>query len=541
MKKKYIGMLLALLLPTGFVACSDDDAPQREPEVITPTDKEEEDTASPQYYTQAEPYINQFCYDQMSYYYLWWKDIDATNWYLDADPIKKIESIRYEEDRWSMAIENIKPYTEPSTTTSGTYGYDFQPYWADESQKNIVAVVTMVYPGSPAEEAGLKRGSVILQIDGKNIRNTSEDYRTLQSSASVKLTVAFSMDEFDAPRQVSMTSVDMYLDPVLYEKVFACGDKKVGYVFFNDFSMECNERLIQVARKFKAEGVSELVLDLRYNGGGYVVTEELLASLLAPEANVKAGDLYQTAVYNGTGYYKDMEAYYGAEFSNTYFTTKHEWEYRDKKYAYDTSDANIGLTKIYGLVSGGTASASEAILVSMMPFVDVEIIGTQTEGKHCSGVMFEAVDYYQDYEDFMEKLKKEDKAKYNELVDKFWKYYSGWKNYVGDWGVYLMLSTYADKDGNNPCRPDGLTPDVEIADEPRAPYPLGDDREALLREALTRAGYQDFTPLPEASSRALQTDVTGRPLRLAPEGRRILLKPELPNNRFSVRALGVEG
>ena len=75
-----------------------------------------------------------------------------------------------------------------------------------------------------------------------------------------------------------------------------------------------------------------------------------------------------------------MEAYYGAEFSNTYFTTKHEWEYRDKKYAYDTSDANIGLTKIYGLVSGGTASASEAILVSMMPFVDVEIIGTQTIG-----------------------------------------------------------------------------------------------------------------------------------------------------------------
>ena len=72
MKKKYIGMWLALLLPTGFVACSDDDAPQREPEVITPTDKEEEDTASPQYYTQAEPYINQFCYDQMSYYYLWW-------------------------------------------------------------------------------------------------------------------------------------------------------------------------------------------------------------------------------------------------------------------------------------------------------------------------------------------------------------------------------------------------------------------------------------------------------------------------------------
>lgn len=529
MKKKYIGILLAFLLPMGFVACSDDDEPQREPEVITPSeDDKEETTDSPQHYTLTEAYINQFCYDQMSYYYLWWKDIDTDGWALDADPREKIESIRYEEDRWSMAIENIKPYTEPSVTTSGTYGYDFQPYWADESQKNIVAVVTMVYPGSPAEEAGLKRGSVIVKLNGKDIRNTNEDYQTLQSSASVKLMVAMSVDEYDSPKEISMTSVDMYLDPVFGEKVFDCGGKKVGYVFFNDFTMECNGRLIEVARKFKNEGVSELILDLRYNGGGYVVTEELLASLLAPDASVKAGELYQTAVYNDTQYYQDMVEYYGDDFSDTYFKTKHEWTYKDKKYSYDTSDANIGLTKIYGLVSGGTASASEAILVSMMPFVDVEIIGAKTQGKHCSGVMFEAEDYYQSYEDMMEKLKKESKTDYDKIMDTFWKYYSGWKDYVGNWGVYLMISTYADKDGNNPCRPDGLVPDAEVADEPRAPYPLGDDREQLLREALTRAGYQDFTPLPEAASRALQQGFLGRPVPVQPEGKRILLKPELP-------------
>jgi len=487
----------------------------------------------------AEAYINQFCYDQMSYYYLWWKDINTKDWRLDDDPVDKIEEIRYKEDRWSMAIENIKPYMDPGTAAQGTFGYDFVLYWADQSQKNLYAVVSMVYPGGPAEKAGLKRGSIIMKNGGKNIKNNSSDINALLTSPSLDLTVALSIDELDTPANVKMNAVDMYLDPVIGEKVFDCGGKKVGYVFFNDFTMECNERLIEVARKFKSEGVTELILDLRYNGGGYVVTEELLASLLAPEDNVKNGDLYQTQVYNGTKYSEALKDYYGPDYVNTYFKTKHEWTYDKKEYSYNTADANIGLTKIYALVSGSTASASEAILVSMMPFLDVEIIGTKTVGKHCAGVMFPAEDYYQGNEDYMAELKKKNPKEYQHMYDEYWKYFKGWKKYVGDWGLYVMISTYADKNGENACRPDGLVPHEEMDDSPIEPYPLGDDREALLRVALQRAGYADFTPLPEegTGSRAAMKNRLGESLPKQDEGWRIVLKPEIPMP-FSSRALG---
>lgn len=521
--KKYVWSLLIGSLSISLVACSDSDEPVREPEIITPSHPSDEE-----HYTFVEAYINQFCYDQMSFYYLWWKDIHVGQWLLGDNPVEKVQSIRYEEDEWSMAIEDIKPYTDPSTTTYGTYGYDFQPYWADETMTHVVAVVNMVYPDSPAEKAGLKRGSVIMQMNGHKIQNRNEDFNALLSSASLDLSV-YHPDK-GVVEEVKMTSVDMYLDPVLYEKVFDCGGKKVGYVFFNDFTFECVDRLLEVAKSFKNEGVSELILDLRYNGGGYVTTEEILISLLAPEANVKNGELYQTAVYNDTEYSKLLKEYYGNDYANTYFSTKFEWTYNDREYSYDTSDANMDLNKIYALVSGSTASASEATLVSLMPFMDVEVIGTKTGGKHCAGVMFEAEDYYQDYEDYAEELKKKDKSMYDQFVKEFWGKYAGWKDYVGNWGLYVMVSTYADKNGNNPCRPEGIVPDVELMDNPEEPYPLGDDREALLRVALTKAGYTDFTPLlEETESRSTQPSL-GKCIPWKTNGKRILLNPDIPLN-----------
>lgn len=530
--KKYFWLSLVGLLPLSFVACSDDDELVREPEIINPSDKDSSSNEQT-YYTFSEAYINQFCYDQMSFYYLWWKDINVGEWLLKDNPINKVNSILYEEDEWSAAIENIKPYTDPSTTTYGTYGYEFI-YLVDKDDTNKVlgVVVQMVYPGSSAEKAGLKRGSVILKLNGKDLQRTNEEYNNLRSSESLNLTVY--NPETEVTEEIKMASTDMYLDPVLYEKIFDCGGKKVGYVFFNDYTFECMDRLLEVAKSFKKEGVSELILDLRYNGGGYVITEEFLVSLLAPEENVKNGDLYQTAVYNDTEYSKLLKEYYGDDYAKTYFKTKFEWNSNGKDYSYDTSDANIGLNKIYALVSQSTASASEATLVSLMPFMDVEVIGVKTSGKHCAGIMFEAEDYYQDYEDYLADLKKNNLTKYNQFVDEFWKYYAGWKNYVGNWGLYVMVSTYADKDGNNPCRPDGIIPDLEIMDNPLSPYPLGDDRETLLREALTKAGYTNFTPMPEdIESRSIVKPSLGEFIPSKTEGKRILLKPEIQMNKFS--------
>lgn len=528
--KKFVWLWMALLLPLGFVACSNDDEEPLEdiPEVIPPAEEDDPYLTEEGYYNVVEPYINQFCYEEMSYWYLWWDKVDVSNWYVLDNPMEKVKEIRYEEDRWTSPVENIKAYTEPPKNTSGTYGYELS-YLVDgkDTSKVIGVLVLMVYPESPAAKAGLKRGSIILKVNGKDIQYTNEEYNTLRSSASLDLTVYD--PETKATEEVKMASTSMYLDPVLFEKVFDCGGKKVGYLYFAEFSIDCGDRLIEVAKKFKQEGVKELILDLRYNRGGYVYIEELLAALLGPMESVKAGELYQTTMYNDSPYGKDLEEYYGKDFSNVYFKVKHEWALKDRSYSYDVSDANIGLDKIYALVTGNSASASESILVGLFPFMDIDVIGTKTYGKHCTGMYLEAKDYYEDWENILDELKKTDKNAYQELVDDFWKYYAGWRNYVADWGMYVMINTYADKFGNNPCRPDGIKPDVEVQDYPVDPYPLGDDREALLREALTRAGYTDFTPLPEKmASRSVTSSLSSELIpRKTVEGR-ILLKPELP-------------
>ena len=284
--------------------------------------------------------------------------------------------------------------------------------------------------------------------------------------------------------------------------------------------------MYDVCKEFKKEGISELILDLRYNSGGYVFTEEVLASMLAPEKEVKNGSVFETEVWNDTymAYYKEK----GVDL-NTYFRTKFSQKHNEKMYDFNTSDANLGLSKIYALVSEGSASASESILVGLMPYMDIEIIGIQTHGKYCSGIMWKGEEWYQDIVDNYKKNKMDFAEKHPQFAD--------WKKYIADWGIYVMINMYADKNGENPCMPDGLTPDIEAEDLFVEPYQLGDEREALLNIALQRAGKTDLeTPAVSRSVSALPEGMVIPYSKNPLDGKRILQKPELPKN-FASRSL----
>lgn len=271
----------------------------------------------------------------------------------------------------------------------------------------------------------------------------------------------------------------MYEDPILLTKVFDCDGKKVGYLAYQSFTFESCLGLYEVCKEFKKEGVSELILDLRYNGGGYVFTEEVLASMLAPEEDVKNGSVFETEIWND-----DYMAYYKEKGTdlNTYFRTDTTAVHNKKEYKINMLDANIGLNKIYALVTENSASASEAILVGLLPYFrdNIEIIGQNTHGKYCTGIMYKGKDWY---EMIVESVK-DFSNKYPDFAD--------WKKYIGDWGIYVMISMYADKNGENPCMPNGLIPDLEADDLFEEPYPLGDEREAMLNVALQRAGKTDL-------------------------------------------------
>ena len=476
MKKKYISILGALAFSFGLVSCSDSgDDPIKE---IPPQEEVEEVDES--YF-----YANFFGYQMMNDAYLWKQDVAQalSKWGMYVDPIAETNAVRYKDasgndiDKWTMMTDDYDSMVGGTDGVSyGTYGCNYKFYLKEQGKDDVVAFVTFTYPDSPAEKAGLKRGDVVLEIDGKPMNQSN--YTDLYYSSSLTLGVGKYLGNgaySSVQSTCSMNAVSMYEDPVVLAKTFDCGGKKVGYLLYTSFTFESSLGLINVCKQFKQEGISELILDLRYNGGGYVFTENVFASMLAPADVVASGSVLSTEVYNDEymAYFKEQN-----EDLSTYFTTQFKQAHNDKMYNLNTADANLGLTKIYALVASGTASASESILVCLMPYMDIEVIGEQTHGKYCSGIMQEGKAWYQKNANAISKIP--------ELVD--------WKQHIGGWGIYLMISMYADKDGNNPCMPNGLTPDVKATDLFEEPYPLGDEREALLNIALQKAGKTDLTP-----------------------------------------------
>ena len=485
MKKTLLGMLLLLTGSCLWVSCSDENEPAPQETLSTET-----------------IYANMLGKDIMSQLYYWNEDIaaDLVQWDIETngDPIGTVNRIRYHEgdkyiDKWTMMTDDMNSFTNSVEGVSTTYGWNLAVYRFADSN-DYFAVINYVSPGSPAEKAGLKRGDILLTLNNEYIN--ADNYLDLYYSS----TLTSILGAYDAAtntislseEQVTLHAVNMYESPILCDTVYEFNGKKVGYLAYTNFDLNSIPQLVEIGKKFKSEGIKELVLDLRYNGGGYVITENVLASMFAPKANVDARDVFEKEQYNAYL----TEAYRQAGISlETPFTT--EFNYDEINLHISTKDANIGLKKIYGIISSGTASASEALLSGLMPYMDIELIGTASHGKYCTGLMLSGEDTYQHCP---EEIK--------------------------NWGVYVMISIYQNANGETPCMPDGLQPDTEAIDDPMQPYQLGDVDEPLLRAALTQAGrpYEETSVESRSASRMFQhIAVPQKPV----FGKRILLPEEL--------------
>lgn len=420
---------------------------------------------------------DEFAQDALSIYYLWNKEIaSAIEKDLDpdtcTDPVATVEKIRYkegggynsnqDEDRWTQLFDDVTPFQESVQGVSTTNGMSLSVgSFTGTTPTEYFFIVNFVYEDSPAAKAGLQRGDVILEYNGKSITeaNLDEAYYG-EKTAEYSLGIWKEDGIHDAQKSVTLTPEKMYLNPIISIKTFDVNGKKVGYLMYDSFDLESCKSLVEICRKFKNDGVKELILDLRYNGGGFVFTEELIASMFAPAADVKNGVLYQQEIYNDVlteAFTKQSDE----NFNKTYLSFDHEYGQKGKDgyMNISTEDANIGLDKIYAIVDRNTASASESLLVGLSPFVNIVTIGQQTHGKYCTGYILGVDDIY-------------------ETVP----------SAISKWGIYIMVATYADKDGNNLARPVGIVPDIEENDTPWDGFNIGDENETMLKAALQTAG-----------------------------------------------------
>lgn len=452
-KYYYYFMLLSMLCVIG--ACSKSDDP------VEPT--EQRVTTDEQYYA------NTFAADVLSDIYLWTKEIKSDISKLDVktntDPITTVETIRYKQngkdvDKWTMLTNDYATFSSSVAGIETTFGWSLTLGKFSNSD-NYFFITKYVYKDSPAAKAGMKRGDIIVKLDDADI--TKDNYAKVYNAANLKITKGvLKNNSIGLGSDVSLTAIKMYTDPVLLSKVFDCGSKKVGYLAFTSFDLTSIPELVSACKTIKEAGATELILDLRYNGGGYVITEELLASIFAPANIVEEGAIFHTDIWNDkyAAYFKQK----GTDV-NSYFKTVHQYKTSDGVQTVNTKDANMGLTKIYAIISSGSASASEGLLIGLMPYMPIELIGSASHGKYCTGSIYSAADWYE---------KKVPSS-------------------ISNWGIYVMISRFVNKNGENPSMPDGLQPTTAVKDDTMDGYQLGDEHETMLKAALIKAGKTDIS------------------------------------------------
>lgn len=282
-------------------------------------------------------------------------------------------------DRYSFLDRAGAVSNEIQNSLATDYGMSLFFLQTEEAYKdndNAYLYVKMVDVNSPAYVAGIRRGDRIMSINGKtnfdwNTQNAQNFQGLYQALASSSMTVKWRTPaSVDTERSIVSSSYNF--NPILSDKVFVVGDKKVGYLAFSSFVNVMNggsrtqayNNFERIFNSFESEGVNALVIDLRYNGGGSVLTAEYMADRLVP----KSADKQLMYSYNinkvmdeDWGWKED-----GESFAPVYFNKK----------------GNLEVPTIYFLVTESTASASELLINTLSPYMNVQIVGTKnTYGK----------------------------------------------------------------------------------------------------------------------------------------------------------------
>lgn len=240
-------------------------------------------------------------------------------------------------------------------------------YWAmNDAGTEFGLAVEHVYPDSPADKAGLKRGDIVSQYNGSKI--TANNINTAWQDLYYSLSNNISIGVYDSATKKTTTmsfSTGAYQEnPVAASMVLELEDgPKVGYLSYLGFDSAFDSELISAMKKLKDNGAEEMILDLRLNGGGSVNSSTILGSMLLD------------ASYNDKTYAVLVRNPANKKASSTCKITS----------AYNgQSLPRLGIERLFVIATDNTASASEMVISGLRGLgVEVIVIGTTTEGKNC--------------------------------------------------------------------------------------------------------------------------------------------------------------
>lgn len=339
--------------------------------------------------------INDFVWKGLNSWYYWQKDVpaladnafkttaDYTAYINGKKPDELFYNLLYQYqkvDRFSWIVSDVNTLLQQFNGISKTSGIDVDLYLKDSGKVNVVGIVNYVVPNSPGDKAGVRRGDVISGVNGQPL--TVNNYTQLfadQAELIVAKDVSVNNDTgvtttMGESKRASVTAVILEENPVAFYKNFNLYGKNIGYLVYNGFKSNYNDELNDAFAKMKADGVKELVLDLRYNGGGSVATAVALGQMVTGQFT---GSPYVAMEFNSKH----------SKYNSVDKLTQTMKTYDSNGNSTGTQNINsLGLNKIYVLTSHGTASASELTIAGLRSYINVVTVGSETYGKFVGSI-----------------------------------------------------------------------------------------------------------------------------------------------------------
>ena len=301
---------------------------------------------------------NQWIYEKMQDVYLWsdsMKRPDRKSFFAKESAF--FQSLLQRNDRFSHFADSAI-----NTSYGLSYAIMRDPLGVQKSKS--YALVLFVEPGSPAANAGLKRGDWITKIGKYTLNASNYGYLDRGGAASV-FTSRIVLDEesmeyvwqegdtLQMGAATTLSPIDVYVDTVYSQR-----GRKIGYLVCNSFSADGKEAILSSIENFKQQNIGELIIDLRYNRGGSIAVAAEAASMIVPAENV--GGTFCKLAYNSLN--SDRDTIYKYVQSNT-----------------------LSLGKVYIICGAETRGAAEAFIAALrtaLGYNNVAVIGETTAGEY---------------------------------------------------------------------------------------------------------------------------------------------------------------
>ena len=382
---KYMSIWAFVLAFLGLISCSDDAGLEIPPPGNIPPNEFAE--------------INDFIWSGLNLYYLWQGDVADLlddrfsteaeyQAYLQNSPVPEefFESLIYDRqntDFFSWIVDDYVKLENQFQGISTSNGVDFGLSLYATGSSDVFGYVRLILPDSDASDKNIKRGDFFIAVDG--IPLTVDNYQELlfSDNSTYSLTLANIEGNTIVPtgEVVELVKSEYTENPVFNVSVIEEGGKRIGYLHYTFFNGSFESELNTAFLTLKNEGITDFVLDLRYNPGGFSATALAMASMITGQFK---GEVFGEDEYNDK-IQSEIEA----------VDPDYLIEIFDDRTRFSQEAINsLNLTKIHIIVSDATASAGESVINGLNPYIDVTLIGELTYGKYTGSItLYDSPDF----------------------------------------------------------------------------------------------------------------------------------------------------